>query len=426
MKMVSKIALAATLVVGLNGAVLLAPALAKKEPAADGAPAITPAVRAALVVAQTALAATPKDLAGAETSVATAEAAAQTDYDRYLCLALRLSLTDAKTRGSTDAQRAAALVPLLDAVIANPSTPKTEVALRYNERGALLYGAQKFAPALQSFISARDGGYTDRDLLLNIARSRVSSGDVVGGIGDLDVAVKAEQAAGRKVPDDWYRYAISHLYQINAPGVDDWTRRWLTDYGTAANWRAAIYQFGLTGPNAAKFAKNRLDLYRLLYATKSLAGQAEYFNYADAAVNVVGLPEEARTVLRDGFANGAIPAGDPSATALQKSVTAKLVGSTSAETKEKRAVAGSDGDLARQAGDGYLAVRNFPKAAEMYQLALTKHYADTDRANLHLGMALAQAGDRAGAKAALAKVSGEPNASIARLWTTYVVAAPAA
>ena len=64
MKMVSKLALSAALVVALNGAALVAPAIAKKKEEAPAAPSISKEARAAAIEAQTALAATPKDLAG--------------------------------------------------------------------------------------------------------------------------------------------------------------------------------------------------------------------------------------------------------------------------------------------------------------------------------------------------------------------------
>ena len=62
---------------------------------------------------------------------------------------------------------------------------------------------------------------------------------------------------------------------------------------------------------------------------------------------------------------------------------------------------------------------NYAKAAELYRVALAKPGVDADVANLHLGMALARAGDKAGATAALqrgqrARVPRSPNSG----WST--------
>lgn len=425
MKMVSKLALAAALA-GSTGAMLAAPAVAAKKEAAPTGTMLSTDVRVAATAAQGALASTPRDLTTAEAAVGRVEAAARSDYERYVGQSLRLALESARSQGRGEYERANLLAPLLDAVIANPATPKEELGLRFNERGNMAVAARKTADAARYFERAREAGYTDADLPLNLARTKMDAGDLPGGIAELQAAVTAEKAAGRKPPESWYKYAMARLDKARSPQADEWTRLWLSDYGTPGNWRAAAYQAGLQGPNAARLGSNRLDLYRLLYATKSLAGLKEYLDYADVALNTASLPEEARTVLKEGLASGTIPASSPTTAALQKSAAARLTAATAPAAREKAARAGAKPDLAVLAGDAYFATRNFTKSAEMYRLADTKGVADKDRNNLHLGMALALAGSRDEARAALALVSGDPLASIARLWTTYATTPPIA
>ena len=69
-------------------------------------------------------------------------------------------------------------------------------------------------------------------------------------------------------------------------------------------------------------------------------------------------------------------------------------------------------------GDRYYALGQYSKAVDTYRLAMAKPGADANLANLHLGMALARSGDKAGAAAALNKVSG-PHAEIAKYWLVY-------
>ena len=426
MKTVSKIALSAALIVGLNGAALVAPAIAKKKDEAPATPTLSPPARAAALEAQTALAATPKDLVKAESALNTLDGVAKTDYERYIAQSMRLSLVASQTSGQNDAQRSAAVSPLLDALIANPATPKTELGLRYNQRGAFAINTAKYADAAKFYTRARELGYTDQDLLLNIARSKVESGDLTGGTADLDAAVKAEKAAGRKPPESWYKYAFSRLYKANqTEAADLWTAAWLTEYGTAPNWRGAIYTFGFQGPAAVKYSKNRVDLYRLLWATKSQAGQKEYIDYGDAALTI-GLPTETKAVIEEGNANGIIPKGNITGNELLARAKTGIAGSSPLAVKEKNALAAPKGDLAQQAGDAYLGARNYAKAIEMYRLCETKGAPDADRNSLHLGMALALSGDREGAKVALARVNSEPNKAIARLWTVFVTTPPTA
>lgn len=427
MKMVSKFALTSALVVGLNGAFLVAPAFAKKEaPAAPAGPTMSKEARAAAIDAQTALGATPKDLVKAEAAINTLDTVAKTDYEHYLASGFRLLLINAQTQGQPEEKRVAALSAPLDALIANPATPKPELATRYDERAGFYYSTRDYAKAAQYYARAKELGATDADLQLNIARSKVEAGDVVGGTDELRAAVEAEKAAGRKPPEAWYKYAFTRLIKAGKTEQSDaWIAAWLGEYGSAPNWRGAIYTFGFQGPAAVKYSKNRVDLYRLLWATKSEAGENEFYDYAEAAL-VVGLPNETKTVIEEGLSSHAIPAGSSNAAQDLAHAKTAIAGSTPLATKEKNALAAPKGDLAQQAGDAYFGTRNYAKAIEMYRLCETKGAPDADRNNLHLGMALALSGDRAGAKATLAKVNVDPYKAIARLWTVFVDSPPSA
>ncbi len=70
------------------------------------------------------------------------------------------------------------------------------------------------------------------------------------------------------------------------------------------------------------------------------------------------------------------------------------------------------------AGDALYGVGAYVEAVPLYRAALTKG-GDADLANLHLGMALARSGDKAGATAALNAVSGA-NADIAGYWLLWL------
>ena len=70
-------------------------------------------------------------------------------------------------------------------------------------------------------------------------------------------------------------------------------------------------------------------------------------------------------------------------------------------------------------GDRYYGMGEYAKAAQVYRDVMTKPGADKELANLHLGMALARAGDKAGATAALNAVTG-PRSGVAKYWLLYV------
>jgi len=70
-------------------------------------------------------------------------------------------------------------------------------------------------------------------------------------------------------------------------------------------------------------------------------------------------------------------------------------------------------------GDNYAALGDYAHAVEAYKLAMAKPDTDKAVANLHIGMALARSGDKAGATAALNAVTG-PRAGIAKYWLLYL------
>jgi hypothetical protein len=436
MQGVSRIAIAGALMLGLGGTVIALPASAKKkEPVAEAAPAdgfnpknLSNEARPALSAIQTALAATPPDLATAEAKLTEADAAAKNESDRYIIAKFRLQVLNNKMQVMPENQRNdMTLADPLNALIANSITPPAEKAQFTYIRGTIAYNNKDYAKAATFFTSARSLGYNKDDLALNLARAKVESGDVAGGIAELDTAVKAEQAAGRKPPQDWYKYAVSHAIKANLPEqTNTWTQMWLASYGTKENWRTVIYTFGFSGPGAARMNdRNRIDLYRLMRVTNSLAGAKEYIDYADAS-NKIGLPTEAKAVIKEGFDTKIIPAGNATATDIAKQANESIASDKPLAAQEKAAAGAAKGDLASQAGDAYLGERNYAKAAELYTLAATKGVADMDRLNLHLGIAQALGNDKENAKATLMKVTTSPNADIAKLWVTWLASPPVA
>jgi len=79
----------------------------------------------------------------------------------------------------------------------------------------------------------------------------------------------------------------------------------------------------------------------------------------------------------------------------------------------------ANGNALLRIGDRYYAMGDYAKAVEAYRLAVGKPGVDEAVLNLHIGMALARSGDKAGSIAALNAVTG-PRAEIAKFWLTYV------
>jgi len=257
---------------------------------------------------------------------------------------------------------------------------------------------------------------------LQVARTKIQAGDIAGGVADIEKQIAADKAAGQPVSEDLYKYAIVALQKTpDTAGTMRWTRDWLYAYNTQANWHTAIYVFGFQGDNDKKITKReRIDLFRLLRATKSLAGEREYVEYADLAVQTANAAE-AKAVIAEGNATGKLTPANSAAKLTLGEATTQLAREGSLAVQEKRALAAADGLEANGVGDYALGTGNAAKAIEMYKLALSKGGAklNKDEINTHLGIAYLQAGDKASAKAAFAQVTTGLRGQIAALWSVW-------
>ncbi len=95
----------------------------------------------------------------------------------------------------------------------------------------------------------------------------------------------------------------------------------------------------------------------------------------------------------------------PGADILAESATAQL--------------AGSDGAALMVTANRYYGIGDYAKAAELFRAALGKSGVDKNQANLQLAIALAAAGDKAGAKAAFEAVGGN-RTEVAKYWLAYL------
>ena len=419
----SKTALAAALVAATSGAILAAPASAGKheQPAGDAGFVLSKEVRAAALAARTALAA--NDYAAAGAAVASVEARARNEDERYVALTLRAALLTTippTTRSMT------ALIDPLDALIANPRTQPADRA-RYNYmRGDIAYSAKQYAKAVTFYQRARDGGMQDDELTFQIVRASMEGGDVIAGTNALDALIAAQAATAKKPPENWYRYAMKRLSNAQKyPEISTWTVKWLAAYPSPPNWRDAAYNLGFRLDTMKRLTdQDRIDLYRLMAATHSLAGQSDYLDYANAALQLK-LFAEARSVLDAARAGAVFAAADKSVIALAAKAKAGIAADKPFAVREKSAAAAATGDPAALVGDAYVGAHNYPKAVAMYDLALSKNAANADAIHLHRGIACAMAGNKEKARADFAAVTAAPQTEIAALWAAWLDA-PAA
>ena len=253
----------------------------------------------------------------------------------------------------------------------------------------------------------------DTDLLLNLGETRFAQGRKQESITIFQRAIQVRTAAGQKPEEALYKRTLAIAYDANLPNVPELGRQWVAAYPSAQSWRDAIAVYRNT---SKPDVEGTLDLLRLMQATGALSQPADYNLFATAAADQNNF-NEAQKVIDAEVAAKHIDANS----ALFRDIVSGLKAKPKA-TAADLAVAtktAQSGMALLRIGDRYYAMGDYAKAVELYKMAAGKAGVDKDVANLHLGMAMARSGDKAGATSALNSVSGT-RAEIAKFWLLYV------
>ena len=344
------------------------------------------------------------DAAATAAALAAAQAAAKTADDRYVIAILQL-------KAAAGANDKAGIAAAIEAMIASGSVTEEEKFPLYLNLAQTYDALNQASRAAHYYQLALQQNPNSVEATAGLAESKVAQGQANEGLALLQKGI-ALQSAGGRPSEAWLKRALQIAYKAKLPQALDLSRQWVKAYPTTEAWQnsLAIYQ------NLAQLEEaETLDLLRLKRATGSLTS-SDYFNYGDIAVRK-GFSGEAKAVLEQGFAANTINRNDPSFSQLYKLASDRTKGDLESLPAAPRSDA-----TARQTttiGDAYFGYGEYAKAAEFYRAALTKPGAEADVINLHLGMALARQGDKAGATAALNAV-GASNAELAKYWLIYV------
>jgi len=338
--------------------------------------------------------------------VAAAQSVAKTKEDRYIIGQLQV-------KAALAAKDNVMLAAAIDTVAASGYVDQAKVADLYMGLGSTFYNAKDFARAATAYERAASLNPRSPDPLINIAESRYGMGQKAEAVATFQRAIQATIAAGQKPREDLLKRTAGIAYEASLPTAADLSRQWVAAYPSPGSWHdaVAIYR-NLNKPDV----EGTLVLFRLMQATNSLQGAADYSLFATAAADQSNF-NEAKAVIDQGIAANQVDPANPLFRDLIAAMKTKPV-ATEADLNAALKMAPSAGAQIR-IGDRFYGSGNYAKAAEVYRAALGKPGVDANVANLHLGMALARTGDKAGAAAALNAVSG-PHAPLAKYWLLYL------
>ena len=348
------------------------------------------------------------DTANIPAKLAAAQAVAKSPEEKYLVGQLQL-------KAAVAANNETAMGAALEAMLASGAADAAATERLALNLGRIQYKAKQYPQAAASFERVLAANAANSDALVLLAETRHSQGQTAQAIALLERALKAKTASGQKADQEWYKRAVALAYEAQLPSAIELSRQWVAAYPTPTNWRDAIRVYRkLANPNDAA----TLDALRLARATGALSGDADFHNFAMAAGN--DSPGEARAVIDEAIAAKAIDPNKPIFKSLVADLKARrALGRDLLPQLAREAKASPNARLAVRTADAYYGYGDYAQAIELYRAALTKSGADTNLINLHLGMALARSGDKAGATTALSAVTG-PNAELAKFWLIYV------
>lgn len=429
MKPVSKLALAAALIIAPTG-IAISPAVAQEEEAAP--PAVGPggevaveynpenlsdAVRDAIAPAQEAR--TEGDTAGALSQVQAAIALIQNDDDRYLLGSELIQVAVAmQSAGATDEQTRPLLVQGAQLSLDSGRTAIARRATLYKLVGDSARQAGDHAAAVAAYENALRYSPNDPAASILLADAYFESGNAQAGLQAADRAIQMQTDSGNPVDPTWISVGLNGAYEANnTEGVARYTAMLIRANGAdSANISNALRAYQAIG-GFDEDEQATLDLYRLMRAAGALNQSGAAQQYVLFAA-MRGLPGEAQAVQNEALAASVITSAQarPAPAELTAAIAADRAGLEESATSARAAATGQG---ALNTADAYAGYGQYDQAIELYRLAVQKGGIDAGTANLRLGAALAAAGRADEARTAFQAVTGQ-RAGLAQLWLAWL------
>jgi tetratricopeptide (TPR) repeat protein len=346
------------------------------------------------------------DVANIPAKIAAAKAVASTPDDRYAIGQLQL-------KAALAAKDNVAMAAAVDTIATSGYVDAGTSAKLYESLGTTFYNAKQYPQAEAAFQKATTVDPNNGQIYALIGESKIAQGQNDAAVAAFQRAVQLKAASGQKPDEALLKRAVSVAYNAKSPVAVDLGRQWVTAYPSPESWRNSIAIYRNTShPDV----EGTLDLLRLMQATGALTTPGDYALFTEATAEQSNF-NEAQAVIDAGISAHVV---NPSSAQFRDMIATLKTKkkATAADLQAAAKMSPSASNLLR-IGDRYYGMGDYAHAVDTYKLVLNKSDADKSVTNLHLGIALARAGDKAGATAALNAVTG-PRADIAKYWLIYV------
>jgi tetratricopeptide (TPR) repeat protein len=393
-----------------SAALTAAPAFAKEAKVeAPKPPKLTKAVATALAAAQKLQQA--GDNAGALAKIAEAELVPNpTADDSYMISALRLN-------SAIGLKDNLLIEKTLTQMLASGRVSAADQPKFLRTAGSLALQRKDYAAATSAFEQLVTLNPGDGEAIVGLAELYFAQKQSAKSVDSLTQAIAANKAANLPVPEAWYRRRLAIAYDGKQAALLQTAALGLVEaFPNAVNWRDAII---ITRDSYPKLDdQTELDFLRLQSAAGALNGERDFVEYADTALGK-GYPGEAKSAIDEGIRRNMLVASKPLIAELRKTADSKVAADKAALPGLEREIK-SNAKIALVTGDAYYGYGDYARAASLYKQAVGAANVDQATANLRLGVALARAGDKAGATASLTAVKGGPREVLAKYWLVFL------
>jgi hypothetical protein len=311
----------------------------------------------------------------------------------------------------------------IDLVLASTRT-SADIRPAYSfQKAAIMYDSKDYANAEKALIDAYNTGYRENEIEILISNTFSQQKKFTEASTWLRTAVANNKAAGRPVPAGWLAQGGNYALKMrDNKAASIWFKEYLIAEKSPAAWHDALATF-----NASPELElvETLDIFRLMHLTDALQFEAEYRGYIET-IDSRRYPSESARVIQDGIDKKFIKSS-PNIMQVYNEVKALAASDvTNAGLSEASSRKSTNAYDALLTGESYLNLRNFSKAQEMYELAISKGPLrdrdgkdQTARVYLHLAMAKIHQGNFQGGKADLAKIPAGNRKNIGEYWGIY-------
>ena len=268
----------------------------------------------------------------------------------------------------------------------------------------------------------RDGGGNSQIRTLLI-QSYFQSGDFANSAKESLIDIQADEKAGRTPSEEKLQLlANSYLRQKNSNGYIATIEKLLNYYPKKSLWADVISRLQRKSGFSDRLA---LDVYRLQLATGNLTATNDYMEMSQLALQA-GFPGEAKKVVDEGYANGALGKGtDVDRQKRLRDLVEKRVAENqkiiTGSADEAAGNAAKDGNALVNLGYNLFTSGQVTKGIGLMEAGIKKgELKRPDDAKLRLGTALIQSGQKAKGAQVLKSVQGTDGAhDLANLWVIF-------